>query len=134
MTELMSVHDLRRVAHRATHYDESHRDVAVVTFPRHSCDDEAGVIGISYRDIARTFGALADLLESRETNATRLREAIATALAGHSEILHKRMFTCSCGDFSVPLTAADIRSLFLRHRADAVIEVLWKTGVSRDRT
>lgn len=64
MTELMSVQNLRRVAHRATHYDQSHHDLAVVTFPRYNCDNEASVIGISYRDIAKVFGTLADLLEA----------------------------------------------------------------------
>lgn len=79
----MFVQDLRRVAHRATHYDQSHHDLAVVTFPRYNCDDEASVIGISYRDIAQVFGTLADLLEASDKNPEKLmtepdRTSVAT--------------------------------------------------------
>lgn len=63
------------------------------------------------------------------TEAMLYRDLIATALAGHSEILQKRMFTCTCGEFSVALSAAGIRELFLKHRADAVMAVLKNAGV-----
>lgn len=62
---MMTPEELREIAHRATHYVQSHHDLPVATFPPYSCDTLKETLEISYKDIALVFGTLADLLENQ---------------------------------------------------------------------
>jgi hypothetical protein len=53
-----------------------------------------------------------------------LEDILAVVLMAHSEVLHKREFTCACGEFSTPLSDANARRDFYRHRGKMIVAML----------
>jgi hypothetical protein len=71
------VAELREIAHRASHYSDSHHDLHVLTFPPYTCDHLKEVIGISFRDVAEVFMALADRIEADARADEKQRRELA---------------------------------------------------------